>query len=207
MINTVVRPRLLIIAGPNGSGKTSVTDKILKHEWVEGCEYINPDNIARDIFGDWNSHEAVQKAARYATDEREKCLAERHSLIFETVLSAPDKISFVKRAKQNGYFIRLFFICTNNPQINASRIAHRVMMGGHDVPIPKIISRYYKSIANCELLVPCVDRLYVYDNSIENDLPTLLFRAVDGTLTKQYFPISDWASIIFETVFKNQEGR
>jgi predicted ABC-type ATPase len=207
VINTIEKPRLLIIAGPNGSGKTSVTDKILKHEWVEGCEYINPDNIARDMFGDWNSPEAVLKAARYATDEREKCLAERRSLIFETVLSAPDKISFVKRAKQNGYFIRFFFICTDNPRINAARITHRVMMGGHNVPIPKIISRYYKSIANCELLVPYVDRLYMYDNSIENTLPTLLFRAAEGTLTKQYFPIRDWASIIFEAVSKNHEGR
>jgi len=37
------KPKLLIVAGPNGSGKTSVTGKILKHEWIEGCEYINPD--------------------------------------------------------------------------------------------------------------------------------------------------------------------
>jgi len=39
------KPKLLIVAGPNGSGKTSVTNRILKHEWIEGCEYINPDNI------------------------------------------------------------------------------------------------------------------------------------------------------------------
>ena len=55
MINE--KPKLLIVAGPNGSGKTSVTSKILKHSWIEGCEYINPDNIARDVFGDWNSPE------------------------------------------------------------------------------------------------------------------------------------------------------
>ena len=42
------RPKLLIIAGPNGAGKTTVTSQILKHEWVEDCEYINPDFIARD---------------------------------------------------------------------------------------------------------------------------------------------------------------
>jgi predicted ABC-type ATPase len=49
------KTKLLVVAGPNGSGKTSVTDKILKHIWIEGCEYINPDNIARDVFGDWNA--------------------------------------------------------------------------------------------------------------------------------------------------------
>ena len=194
------KPKLLIIAGPNGSGKTSVTDKILKHEWIEGCEYINPDNIARDVFGDWNSPDAVLQAAQYATDAREKCIAEGRSLIFETVLSAPDKVAFVEQAKQKGYFVRLFFISTDSPQINTTRIAHRVMAGGHDVPIPKIISRYYKSIGNCELLAPIVDRLYVYDNSVENVFPQLLFRAIDGQLTKQYVPIHDWANIIFQAI-------
>ena len=53
------RPVLIVIAGPNGSGKTSVTSKILHHEWLEDSEYINPDNIARDVFGDWNNQESV----------------------------------------------------------------------------------------------------------------------------------------------------
>ena len=191
------KPKLLIVAGPNGSGKTSVTGRILKHEWIEGCEYINPDNIAKDVFGDWNSPDAVMKAVRHATTAREDCIVNGRSLIFETVLSAPDKISFIQNANQKGYFIRLFFIGTDNPRINAARIAHRVMMGGHDVPISKIISRYYKSVANCNLLVPVVDRLYVYDNSIDDEFPQLLFRASNGKLTKQYAPINDWAKIIF----------
>jgi len=194
------KPKLLIVAGPNGSGKTSITGKILKHKWIEGCEYINPDNIARDIYGDWNSPEAVLKAVNYAAEVREECIANKHSLIFETVLSAPDKVSFIQKAKQNGYFIRLFFIGTDTPQINAARIAYRVMTGGHDVPINKIISRYYKSIANCSLLVPVVDRLYVYDNSVDNALPQLLFRTSDGKLIKQYVPINDWAGIIYRNV-------
>jgi len=199
-VATVEKPKLLIIAGPNGSGKTSVTDKILKHEWIKGCEYVNPDNIARDVFGDWNSPDAVMNAVRYAADVREKCIADGRSLIFETVLSAPDKISFVQQAKQQGYFIRLFFISTDDPRINASRIAHRVQMGGHDVPISKIISRYYKSITNCGLLASVVDRLYVYDNSVEDVFPQLLFRAVDGKLTKQYVSLHDWANVIFRAV-------
>jgi predicted ABC-type ATPase len=43
------KPVLIIIAGPNGSGKTSITSKILQHEWVESCLYINPDNIANEV--------------------------------------------------------------------------------------------------------------------------------------------------------------
>jgi predicted ABC-type ATPase len=194
------KPKLLIVAGPNGSGKTSVTGKILNHIWIEGCEYINPDNMAQDLFGDWNSPDAVMQAARYAAERREDCIANGRSLIFETVLSAPDKIAFIERAKQQNYFIRLFFIGTDSPQINAMRILHRVMTGGHDVPAKKIFSRYSKSIANCAFLAPVVDRLYVYDNSTENAFPELLFRASSGKLTKQYADMHNWANIIFRAV-------
>jgi len=194
------KPKLLVIAGPNGAGKTTVTSQILKHEWVDECEYINPDFIARDKFGDWNSPEMVLKAAQFAEEWREECIKKHRSLIFETVLSAPDKISFIQRAKQENFFIRLFFIGTDNPQINASRVAQRVLQGGHDVPIQKIISRYYKSIANCSVLSKIVDRLYVYDNSIENELPKLLFRSNEGKLVKQYTSINDWAKLIYDNI-------
>lgn len=48
MTATEHKPELIIIAGPNGSGKTSVTQKFLHHEWAEGTTYINPDQIAKD---------------------------------------------------------------------------------------------------------------------------------------------------------------
>lgn len=150
------KPELIIIAGPNGSGKTSITQKFLHHEWAEGTTYINPDQIAKDMFGDWNDNDAVLKAANYCSGLREQCLAKNKSFVFETVFSAHDKIDFVIRAKEAGFFIRLFFISTENPAINASRIANRVMKGGHDVPITKIISRYYKSIRNCKIIASII---------------------------------------------------
>ncbi len=194
------KPILIVIAGPNGSGKTSITNKILKHEWIRDCLYINPDNIAKDTFGDWNSKEAVLKAAVLSTQMREDCLAEGKSLIFETVLSADDKIDFIKRAKAKGYFIRLFFVGTESPTINASRIAQRVMDGGHDVPIAKIISRYSKSIANCCIVCKIVDRAYLYDNSVEFKEPQLLFRIADGGITKEYNKINNWARLVFDFI-------
>lgn len=192
------KPELIIIAGPNGSGKTSITKKFLHHEWAEGTTYINPDQVAKDMFGDWNNAEAVLKAANYCSELRETCLAEKKSFVFETVFSAQDKIDFVLRAKEAGFFIRIFFISTSNPAINASRIAKRVMEGGHDVPITKIISRYNKSIQNCKTVAPIIDRLYVYDNSIDDADARPLFRLTNGEIAKQYTnKIPEWAQTLF----------
>lgn len=124
------KPVLIVIAGPNGSGKTSITSKILHHEWMEDSVYINPDVVAQEVFGDWNSREAVMSVVKYCEDLRKECLRNRRSVIFETVLSVEDKVEYIYRAKEAGFFIRLFFVCTASPIINASRIAQRVMEGG-----------------------------------------------------------------------------
>ena len=197
MLDDMHRPELIIIAGPNGSGKTSVIRRFLHHEWAEGTIYINPDDVAKEKYGDWNSREAIISAANYCAQWREECLAEKKSFVFETVMSAEDKIDFIIRAKEAGFFIRLFFISTSHPSINASRIARRVMEGGHDVPIPKIVSRYNKSIENCRTIAPVVDRLYVYDNSIDGQDARIQFRLANGELAKMYVEdVPEWAQII-----------
>lgn len=188
------KPVLIVIAGPNGSGKTTITSRVLQHDWLEDSLYINPDNVAQHMFGDWNNQEAVLKAAQYCQKQREECLKNKHSMIFETVMSTDEKINFIQRAKEAGFFIRLFFVGTSSPTINASRIAARVMKGGHDVPIAKIISRYAKSIINCGIASQYADRTYVYDNSTDGVVAQLLFRMTDGKVFKEYVTeIPEWA--------------
>lgn len=188
------KPVLIVIAGPNGSGKTTITSRVLQHDWLEDSLYINPDNVAQHMFGDWNNQEAVLKAAQYCQEQREECLKNKHSMIFETVMSTDEKINFIQRAKEAGFFIRLFFVGTSSPTINASRIAARVMKGGHDVPIAKIISRYAKSIINCGIASQYADRTYIYDNSTDGVEAQLLFRMTDGKVFKEYVTeIPEWA--------------
>ena len=188
------KPTLCVVAGPNGSGKTSTTVQLLANEWSEGSLYINPDNIAQEQFGDWNSPEAVLKAAKYATDLRYKCLNEKRDFVFETVFSSDEKLEFLRKAHESGFFIRFFFVCTSNPKINVSRITKRYLEGGHEVPISKIISRYYKSYVNATKAISFVDRAYIYDNSVEDHLPQLLFRMTEGKVFKQYTDdIPEWA--------------
>ena len=191
------RPILIVIAGPNGSGKTSTTRLVIKHEWAESCEYINPDEIAQNKFGDWNDPNAVRQAVEYCEEWREQLLRDHKDFIFETVLSSDAKVDFLKRAKDAEYFIRIFFICTETPSINAARIAKRVMEGGHDVPINKIISRYLKAITNATKVAAFADRAYFYDNSVDNQEARILFRTTEGELVKQYTnSLPDWAKTI-----------
>lgn len=193
------RPTLCIVAGPNGSGKTTTTIQLLESEWSADSLYINPDNIAQDTFGDWNSPDAVMKAARLATEKRYECLENKTDFVFETVFSAEEKLAFVRKAKEAGFFVRFFFVCTSDPEINVHRITKRFLEGGHEVPISKIISRYYKSLSNAAQAIEIVDRAYIYDNSVEDALPKLLYRTVDGKVFKQYTQnLPEWAQALIE---------
>lgn len=79
------------------------------------------------------------------------------------------------------------------------RIAKRVVEGGHDVPIMKIISRYQKSIINCRKAAQYADKTYLYDNSIDNQEVTPLYRMNFGKLAKQYVEaLPEWARLILE---------
>lgn len=202
MADKVLRPKLIVIAGPNGSGKTTFTNQVLRHDWSDGCIFINPDEIARNDFGDWNSPEAVKKAVVRAREIREDCLKNKRSMLLESVFSGPDKVDFIRQARDAGFFVRFFFIGTDSPEINAARVARRVMDGGHDVPISKIISRYKRSIANGVAAMSMVDRAYAYDNSVDDREPKKLFRTRTGVVIKTYadLKLHEWGQLMNESL-------
>jgi predicted ABC-type ATPase len=94
-------------------------------------------------------------------------------------------------------FVRLFFVGTERPEINVSRVARRVLQGGHEVPIRKIIDRWGHSIANTASVAAQVDR-YVYDNSVDDRDAQLVLRAADGRVVKAYGDAPAWAGPILE---------
>lgn len=195
------KPILVIVAGPNGSGKTTITEKLLTHAWLENSVYINPDIIAQEKFGGWNNTESFIKAANYAQELRQNCIKNKQNLIFETVFSTQGKVDFIQLAVEAGFFVRLFFIATTDPAINTKRIAWRVEEGGHEVPMNKITSRYFKSIDNCSKVINLVDRVYIYDNSIDGVSPKLIFRVENKDskqVLKQYEAHKDWTKNIHQ---------
>jgi len=148
------KPMVLVMAGPNGSGKSSITQYFEKVG-----TYTNADDIVNATGMD------NMEAAKLVDKMRYEAIAEKRDFTFETVMSSEYKLELLRRAKEAGYFIKCIFVLTVNPMINVSRVETRVAAGGHDVDKDKIVSRYYKSLANIKELLDLCDILHVYDNT------------------------------------------
>jgi predicted ABC-type ATPase len=96
---------------------------------------------------------------------RNKLLILKKSFSFETVMSFPDKIELLCKAQKKGYRTYLYYIATESPDINVSRVGYRVSTGGHSVPEDKIINRYYRSLDLLMNAIRCSNRSYIFDNS------------------------------------------
>lgn len=102
------------------------------------------------------------------------------SFTFETVMSHRSKVAFLDRAQTVGFRTYLYYIATDDPAINISRVRNRVILGGHSVPVNKIESRYHASLALLMDAIKFADRAYLFDNSGENKEKTWLAEITDG---------------------------
>lgn len=149
-------PEIIVFAGPNGSGKTTITRlaKVIE-------PYINADDIKR------TTHCTDMEAAVAAEKLREDNLAKGHDFTFETVLSTDRNLILLQRAKERGYFVRCIYVLTASPDINVSRVRSREETGGHGVPEDRIRARFDKALALIPELVKVCDVLHIYDNTEE----------------------------------------
>jgi predicted ABC-type ATPase len=110
---------------------------------------------------------------------RQKLIEHQQSFTFETVMSSKDKVDTLKKARDLGFRTYLYYVATEDPLINISRVKYRILTGGHSVPENKIIERYYRSLELLSEAVQHTNRAYIFDNSGSNQ--TWIAEITEGT--------------------------
>ena len=166
-VQSTSRPTMLVVAGPNASGKSTYIANLYAQNLLH-YPYINADIIQKFELADiQNEEERNVKGMRLAMQRVEEAIQNKTSFVYETVLSHPSKLDLVQKAKENGFTIKTIFVFTNHPSINIQRLKTRVASGGHDVPEEKVVQRYYRSLENGKLLKDLSDEYTEFNNSKE----------------------------------------
>ena len=122
---------------------------------------------------------------------RHKLLERGISFTFETVMSSEDKLKFLQKAQRRGFRTYLYYVATDDPIINISRVRNRVRLGGHPVPADKVIARYGRSLGLLLEAIRHTNRAYIFDNSGPSQI--WLAEVTDGnTLTMKTDRIPAW---------------
>ena len=128
-----------------------------------------------------NVHCSDLEAAVTAEKLREEALAKGIDFTFETVLSTDRNLNLLKRAKEQGYFVRCIYVLTSDPSINVSRVRSREEAGGHGVPEERIRARYEKALNLVPQLMDVCDVMHIYDNTdIQSFIDTMPCLAATG---------------------------
>ena len=157
-------PKLYIIAGCNGAGKTTASYTGLPE--MLGCkEFVNADEIAKGL-SPFNPESVAIEAGRLMLQRMDDLLSEGSDFAFETTLSTRSYVKFIERAQAKGYFVTLFYFWLPTPEQAIERVATRVREGGHNIPSDVIRRRYANGIKNLTALyIPLCNYWAIYDNS------------------------------------------
>ena len=157
-------PKLYIIAGCNGAGKTTASFTILPE--ILGCkEFINADEIAKGL-SPFQPESVAMQAGRIMLARMDELLQKGETFAFETTLATKSYKQKIEWAQDNGYEVTLLFFWLDSPNIAKERVAQRVAEGGHSIPLETIERRYYNGIANLfTIYIDIVDICYIFDNS------------------------------------------
>ena len=140
------KPQVYIIAGPNGSGKTTFASEFLP-KYAGTPAFINADTIARGLSG-FSPDAVALKAGRILLEQIETYASKKTNFAFETTLSGMTYLSRFKDLKKEGYAIHIFFLWIPDVKLSLARVANRVKMGGHDIDEKVVRRRFHKGISN-----------------------------------------------------------
>lgn len=162
-----VRPRLWIVAGPNGCGKSTAYGRNDIAEFNGSVWIINPDLLTARLRQAENlSLTDANLAAVQRIETWLDASIEAHQTIgVETVLSSPKYRRLVDKAKERGFEIRLIYVYVESVELQLERIRFRVAKGGHDVPEDKVRERRTRSIEQLKWFFDAADYAWVLDNS------------------------------------------
>lgn len=162
-------PRIYVLAGTNGAGKSSIGGAMLIEQ---GALYFNPDEAAaciRDANPGISQEEAQSAAWHQGKRLLERAIAERLDYAFETTLGGNTIPALLERALLAGSEVRIWYVGLASAELHIARVRSRVARGGHDIPEEKIRERYARSLLNLIRVLPKLTELWVYDNSREAD--------------------------------------
>jgi len=155
---------LYIIAGCNGAGKTTASNTILP-KFLLVKEFVNADEIAKGL-SPFNPEGVAIEAGRLMLKRIDELLDVGESFAVETTLATKSYVNLVRRAHQQGYMVHLLFFWLDSMELAKRRVAKRVSMGGHNIPLPVIERRYKAGIKNLlEIFMDEVDIWSLYDNT------------------------------------------
>ncbi len=173
-------PRVVVLAGVNGAGKTTASRELLANV-LKIPTFVNADAIARGLNGLNPEAEAV-RAGRIMLTQLDELAKERADFAFETTLAARTYAGWQANLRATGYEVHLYYYWIDSPELAINRVAGRVRSGGHHVPEETIRQRYGRSVRNFfELYRPVADVWEVYDNS-HGQRALLAFGSIDDEL-------------------------
>ncbi|HKM12766.1 MAG TPA: zeta toxin family protein [Bacteroidales bacterium] len=174
-------PRLYIIAGCNGAGKTTASYTILP-DMLNCDEFVNSDEIAKRLSPNKPEESAV-RASRLMMERIEELIDKGETFGVETTLATRTLVRVIAEAQQKGYVVTLVFFWLKMPELAVERVKLRVEAGGHYVPEATIRRRYDVGIRNLfNLYIPVCDYWIMIDNS--NNPSTIIAEGGTSVVTK-----------------------
>lgn len=152
----------VLFAGVNGAGKSTMYEMV-GHE-IEGVR-INSDEILVSNGGDWKSEKDQIEAGMEAVKRIKQCINEGISFNQETTLAGRSILGTIKKAKEQGYTIKIYYVGLKNADLAIERVNKRVYEGGHGIDEDVIKKRYTASLAMLKQVLPLCDIAAIYDNS------------------------------------------